>query len=289
MKKVISAVMAIVMVLSVCALFAACTKTPDETNNNTTNEDVSNKEAVSSEATEIKTAKDGVLLMATEATFPPYEYMEGEKIIGLDVEIAEKIAEKLGMTLEIENVPFDSIIGGVQTGKYDVGFAGLSVTPDRLKSVNFSDFYITGARQVVIVSADSEITDTQNLKDLATTETVKIGVQQGTTGDLSASKSIDDGGFGEENVVRYNNGADAVQALKSGKVNAVIIDNEPAKSFVAANDGLRILETAYEDENYAIAVAKDNDGLLAAINGALAELKADGTLQQLIDKYIPAE
>lgn len=285
MKKVISAVMAIVMVLSVCALFAACTKTPDETNNNTTNEDVSNKEAVSSEATEIKTAKDGVLLMATNAAFPPYEFKEGDSFKGIDVEIAEKIAEKLGLKLEIADVEFGSIVGGVQTGKFDMGLAGMTITPDRLQSVNFSDSYAKGV-QVVIVTENSAI---KSLDDLKGDGSMKYGVQQDTTGDIYASDTPENNGYGEENVIRYKTGADAVQALVSGKVDAVIIDNEPAKSFVENNKGLKILDGSWVDEDYAAAIAKDNTALLNAVNKAIAELKADGTLQQIIDKYIPAE
>lgn len=285
MKKVISAVMAIVMVLSVCALFAACTKTPDETNNNATNEDVSNKEAVSSESTEIKTAKDGVLLMATNAAFPPYEFKEGDSFKGIDVEIAEKIAEKLGLKLEIADVEFGSIVGGVQTGKFDMGLAGMTITPDRLQSVNFSDSYAKGV-QVVIVTENSAI---KSLDDLKGDGSMKYGVQQDTTGDIYASDTPENNGYGEENVIRYKTGADAVQALVSGKVDAVIIDNEPAKSFVENNKGLKILDGSWVDEDYAAAIAKDNTALLNAVNKAIAELKADGTLQQIIDKYIPAE
>lgn len=283
MKKVISAVMAIVMVLSVCALFAACTKTPDAENE--TKEAASNTEAVSKETTEIKTAKDGVLLMATNATFPPYEFKEGDSFKGIDVEIAEKIAEKLGLKLEIADVEFGSIVGGVQTGKFDMGLAGMTITEDRLQSVNFSDSYAKGV-QVVIVTENSAI---KSLDDLKGDGSMKYGVQQDTTGDIYASETPENNGYGEENVIRYKTGADAVQALVSGKVDAVIIDNEPAKSFVENNKGLKILDGSWVDEDYAAAIAKDNTALLNAVNKAIAELKVDGTLQQIIDKYIPAE
>ena len=117
----------------------------------------------------------------------------------------------------------------------------------------------------------------------------KIGVQQGTTGDIYCSDSPENGGFGEENVTRYNKGSDAVMALLSGKVDCVVIDNEPAKSFVAANEGLQILDTEFANEDYAICIAKDNEELLEKVDTALGELIDDGTVQKIVDKYITAE
>lgn len=223
------------------------------------------------------TVNDGVLTMATNAYFPPYEYYEGEKIVGIDAEIAQAVADKLGLELKIEDMEFDSIITAVQTGKADMGLAGMTVTDERKESVNFSDTYATGI-QVVIVTENSDIASVDDLAGK------KIGVQLSTTGDIYAS---DD--YGEDNVEKYNKGADAVMALTQGKVDAVIIDNEPAKNFVAANEGLKILDTEYVTEDYAACINKDNTELLDAVNGALAELKEDGTLQQIIDKYITAE
>lgn len=220
------------------------------------------------------------LVMATNASFPPYEYIEGGEIVGIDAEIAAKIAEKLGRELEIIDTEFGSIIGGVQTGKFDIGMAGMTVNEERLQSVNFSESYAIGV-QSIIVKADSAY---KTLDDLLDDTAAKIGVQQDTTGDIY---STDD--FGEDRVVRYKTGNDAVQALVSGKVSAVIIDNEPAKSYVAANEGLTIQDSPYTEENYAIAIAKDNTELLDQINAALDELTADGTIQGIIDKYIPAE
>ena len=217
------------------------------------------------------------LVMATNAEFPPYEYYEGDKVVGIDAEVAALIAEKLGMELKIEDVAFDSIIPGVQAKKYDMGMAGMTVTEDRLKDVNFSDSYATGV-QVVIVKDGGAIA---SLDDIAGK---KIGVQTSTTGDIYASDE-----FGEENVVKYENGALAVEALKNGKVDCVIIDNQPAKSYVAANEGLKILETEYAVEDYAICFAKDNTELQEKVNTALKELIADGSVQKVIDKYIPAE
>ena len=223
-----------------------------------------------------KTETKETLVMATNAEFPPYEYHDGDAIVGIDAEIAQAIADKLNMELKIEDVAFDSIIPGVQAGKYDMGMAGMTVTDERLKSVNFSTSYAKGV-QVVIVKEDSSI---KSIDDVAGK---KIGVQTSTTGDIYAS-----GDFGEENVTKYDNGAVAVQALVSGKVDCVIIDNEPAKSYVAANEGLKILETAYVEEDYAICFNKEDEELMNKVNAALEELIADGTVQKIVAKYIKA-
>ena len=223
-------------------------------------------------------AAEETLVMATNATFPPYEYVEGNDYEGIDVEIATALAEKLGMTLEIQDVEFDTIVGGVSSGKFDMGMAGMTVTEERKKSVSFTDSYATGIQSVIVPEGGS----ISSLDDI--TEDTKIGVQQGTTGDIYA---CDD--FGDDAVTQYKNGADAVQSLKSGKVDCVIIDNEPAKAYVAANEGLTILDTNYAEEDYAICVAKDNTELLTKLNDAVNELKDDGTIDKIIGKYIQAE
>ncbi len=217
------------------------------------------------------------LKMGTNAAFPPYEYKEGEKFVGIDVEIADAISKELGMTLEVVDMEFDSIIPAVQKGEVNFGMAGMTVTDERKLEVDFTSSYATGV-QVVIVTENSDIA---TLDDLAGR---KIGTQLGTTGDMY---SKDD--YGEENVTSYGKGADAVIALKGGDVDAVIIDNEPAKAFVAENEGLKILETEYAVEDYAIAVAKENTELLDKINAVLEKLTADGTIDTIIAKYIKAE
>lgn len=225
----------------------------------------------------VATKEEGFLNIATNAEFPPYEYKEDDGFAGIDIEIAGAIAEELGLELKVNDVEFGSIIGGVQTGKYDMGIAGMTVTEERLESINFSDSYATGI-QVVIVKEDSEIASVDDL------EGKKIGVQQDTTGDIYC---VDD--FGDENVTEFKTGADAVQALVAGKVDCVVIDNEPAKSYVEAAKGLKILETEYVTEEYAICIAKENEELLNAVNGVLAELKESGKLQEIVDKYISAD
>lgn len=223
------------------------------------------------------TAQSGVLVMATNAEFPPYEYHEGSAIVGIDAEIAAAIAEKMGCELQIEDIAFDAIIPEVTSGKADMGMAGMTVTEERMENVDFSATYAV-ARQVVIVAEGSGITS------LADLDGKTIGVQQGTTGDIYATDE-----FGDDHIERYAKGMEAVQALSQGKIDAVIIDNEPAKVFITENEGLIILDEAYADEEYAIAVKKGNTVLLEQINKALEELKADGTLDAIVAKYISAE
>ena len=222
------------------------------------------------------TQEPAVLHMATEGTFPPYEYYDNGQLVGIDIEVAGAIAEKLGMKLETTDIAFDSIIPGVQAGKYDIGMAGVTVSEDRLQQVNFSDSYATGV-QVVIVKEGGKV---QSLDDMAD---AIIGTQSGTTGFIYASSD-----FGDDHVKSFTKTTDAVEALKNGQVDCVLLDNAPAEALVEANPdaGLSILETAYTVEDYAIAINKENTDLQAKINAALAELVADGTLQSIIDKYI---
>ena len=260
MKKIIALMLALIMVFAM----VACT---------------------AEEAPEVSEDESkGTLTMATNAQFPPYEYYEGEEIVGIDAEIAGAIAEKLGLELVIEDMEFDSIIEAVKSGKADIGMAGMTVTPERQESVNFTATYATGV-QVVIVAEDSAITSVDDL--FAEGANNVVGVQRNTTGDIYCTGDIEEAGLGS--IDRYSKGADAVQALLTGKVDCVVIDNEPAKAFVAETEGLKILETEYVLEDYAGAMSKDNTELYEAVNAALEELIADGTVQAIIDKYISAE
>ena len=260
MKKIIAIVLAALMV---CALFAGCG---------------------SKASSGLKTVESGKLIMATNAAFPPYEYIEGNEIVGIDAEIAGAIAEKLGLELQIDDMEFDSIIESVKGGKADIGLAGMTVTEERKEVVNFTASYATGV-QSVIVTEDSAIASVDDL--FAEGAMHVIGVQRNTTGDLYSTWDLEDAGLAT--VDRYSKGADAVQALITGKVDCVVIDNEPAKAFVAANTGLKILDTAYAVEDYAAAMSKDNTELYEAVNKALEELIADGTVASIVSKYIPAE
>lgn len=216
------------------------------------------------------------LVMATNAEFPPYEFYEGKEVVGIDADIAAVVAEEMGMELEIEDMAFDSIITAVTSGKADIGAAGMTVTEERLENVDFTDTYAT-ATQVIIVKEDSAIAGPDDLTGK------KIGVQLGTTGDIYAD-DIEDA-----TVERYNKGFEAVQALQQGKIDAVVIDGEPAKEFVKEAEGLKILDEAFTEEEYAIAVKKGNDELKEKINDALANLKESGKLDEIVAKYISAD
>ena len=219
-----------------------------------------------------------VLKVATNVAFPPYEYYENEKAVGIDIEIVQAICDKLGYTMELSDMEFGSIITAVATGKVDLGFGAITITEERAKSVHFTTSYSTGI-QSIIVKEDSPIT---GVDDLAA-EGIKIGVQQDPTGDIYATDE-----FGEDHMARFNNGADAVQALVTGKIDCVIIDNSPAETYVAQNQGLKILPTAYAEESYGFEMSYDNEALYNEVNGALEALISDGTVQSIIDKYIHA-
>ena len=229
-------------------------------------------------------AENGTLKLCTNVAFPPYEfYGDDGEATGIDIEIAKAIGAKLGYDIEVVDIEFAQCIPGVQSGKYDFSAAGMTVTEERKEMVQFTDTYATGI-QVVIVPEDSAYTSIDDIVEA--NGTVKIGVQMATTGDLYTTWDYEDEGKGT--VDRYTNGAAAVQALLAGKVDCVVIDKEPAKNFVAQNEGLKILEAAYTTEDYAMAFAKDS-AIYADFNAALAELIADGTVQGIIDQFIPAE
>ena len=235
------------------------------------------------DSAELNLVEDGKLIMSTNAQFPPYEMVAGDgSFEGIDVEVAQAIAEKLNLELVIDDMDFDAALLAVQNGKSDIVMAGVTVDEDRLAVMDFTTSYANGV-QVVIVPEDSEIASIDDL------EGKQIGCQRGTTGYIFCSDTPENGGYGEENVTAYDDGATAVQALLNGQVDAVVIDNAPAQEYVNANPGLKILDTEFANEDYAIGVAKGNTALVDAVNGALAELTADGTIQSIIEKYIPAE
>ena len=261
MKKIIAMMLALVM----CFALVACGGSNDSADAG------------------FKTAEKGKLYVATNVAFPPYEYYEGSEAVGIDMDIARAIGEKLGLEVVIEDMEFDAINESVKSGKSDVGFGGMTVAEERKEIIDFTTSYATGV-QVVIVAEGSSITSVDDL--FAEGTNAIIGVQRNTTGDLYTTWDLEDAGLAT--IDRYSKGADAVQALIAGKVDCVVIDNEPAKAFVAENEGLVILESAYALEEYAASVSKNNPELYAAINGALEELIADGTVAAIVEKYIPA-
>lgn len=260
MKKVLSVVLAAVLTIGCASMFTGCGQEPAK------------------ESQAEQTAEAKVLTMGTNAAFAPYEFVDDNgKFAGIDIEIATAVAEKLGMKLEIKDMEFDSLLTAVQGGTVDVVFAGLTVSDERKEMVDFTQTYATG-KQVIIIKSGSDIKTADDLAGKT------IGVQSGTTGDIYCTDE-----FGQESVKQYANGSLAVAALANGQVDCVVIDNEPAKVFVSANEGLEILETEYVVEDYAAAVAKTNGELLGKINDAMTALTADGTIANILAKYIKAE
>ena len=286
MKKALSLMTAAALVLSLaaCGSTASSAASSEAASPEAASSDAASSEAASSEAAsetetaELSTVEPGKLIMSTNAAFPPYEMTtDSGEFEGIDIETAQAIADKLGLELQIDDMDFDAALLSVQQGKADIVMAGVTVTDERKAVMDFSDSYATGIQSVIV----PEGSDIASVDDLAGK---KIGTQRGTTGYLYCS---DD--FGEDAVVAYDNGLTAVQALNNGQVDAVVIDNEPAKAYVESNPGLKILDTSYAEEDYAIGMNKSNTALLEAVNAALEELKADGTLQAIVDKYIKAE
>ena len=256
----------------------ACGGSASSTASSTASSAASSEAASTSAAAELTTVEAGKLTMATNAAFPPYEMTtDAGEFEGIDIEAAQAIADKLGLELQIDDMDFDAALLSVQQGKADITMAGITVTDERKAVMAFSDSYATGIQSIIV----PESSDIASPDDLAGK---KIGTQRGTTGYIYCT---DD--FGEDAVVAYDSGLTAVQALNNGQVDAVVIDNAPAKEYVAANPGLKVLETSYAEEDYAIGMNKDNTALVEAVNAALEELKADGTLQAIVDKYITAE
>ena len=277
MKKLTALMLSSAMMLSLAACGGSAS-TETVSSEAASSEAVSTEEAASADAAAVTTVNAGKLTMSTNAAFPPYEMTtDTGDFEGIDIEVAGAIAKKLGLELQVDDMDFDAALLAAQNGKSDMVMAGVTVTDERLKVMDFSDTYAEGI-QSIIVKEDSTIASPDDLADKM------IGTQRGTTGYIYCS---DD--FGDDHVTPYDDGLTAVQALNNGQVDAVVIDNAPAKEFVEANPGLKILDTAYAQEDYAIGVAKGNTQLLDAINGALEELKADGTLQAIVDKYINAE
>ena len=285
MKKILALTMAAAMSLSL----VACGNggSGSKGNTSTANPPVvsgsqGGSSADASTPASVTTVEAGKLHMATNAAFPPYEMLADDGTFeGIDIEIASEIAEKLGLELVVDDQDFTAAITAAGNGQSDIVMAGLTVSEERKETLDFTDTYATGI-QVVIVKEGSDVT-MDNLGEKM------IGTQKGTTGYQYASDTPENGGYGEDHVIGYDNGAIAVEALKGGQIDCVIIDNEPAKAYVAANEGLTLLEGNWVVEDYAIGIKKGNTQLLNAINDALKELIADGTVQDIVNKYIPAE
>ena len=218
--------------------------------------------------------ENGKLIVATNAEFQPFEYMDSNQIVGIDVDISNQIAKDMGVTLQISNMNFDSVVTSVITGKADLGVAGLSKTPDRAKSVDFSEAYYDASQVIIVRKDNTDITGKDTLKGK------KVAVQKGTTGDKLATDIV-----GDANMTRFNATTDAISALNDKKVDAVVIDSFPAKVFVKQNTGLQIVGSPLTSEQYCIAVRKGNTKLLQAVNKSIEKLKSSGQLDKIIKKY----
>ena len=273
MKKVLALILAAALLCTTAIAFAGCGgkgESSAESSDKATGDSATGDSASGDSA---NTGSKGELHMATNAAFEPYEYKEGDEIIGIDAEIAQAICDKLGYTLVIDDMEFDAIITAVSTGKADFGMAGMTVTDERKENVDFTDSYTSAIQAIIVNDADGTVNSKSDLDGKA------IGVQLGTTGDEFVSKNVKDA-----KVERFSKGADAVLALTQKKVDAVVIDNEPAKKFVEQNPGTKILDEPFEKEDYAICLKKGSN-LTEQFNQALKELKEDGTIQKIIDKY----
>ena len=280
MKKILAMAMAVVMALGLSACGGSNSAASSSAAGSVSG---SASGSVSNGDPAFTTVTPGKLTMSTNASFPPYEMVADDgSFEGIDIEVAGAIAEKLGLELQVDDMGFDAALQAAQTGKSDMVMAGVTITEERQAVMDFSNSYANGV-QVVIVKEGSPI---QTVDDLANAN--MIGCQMGTTGYTFCSDTPENGGFGEDHVTPYDDGAAAVQALMNGQIDAVVIDNKPAQEYVAANPGLKILDGDFTNEDYAIGVAKGNTALLDAINGALEELTNDGTIQSIVDKYISA-
>ena len=285
-KKIVSVILCAAMATTVLAgcgssntasTDAAAEETTEDVEAEATKEEAEDAEAAegATDAAEVTTVEPGVLTMGTNATFPPYEYKDGDDVVGIDAEIAQAMADKLGLQLEIVDMDFDSLVASVQSGKIDMSLAGMTVTEERKQNVDFTDSYATGV-QVIIVKEDSDIASADDL------EGKLIGVQQGTTGDILSSDQVEK----DSQMKRYPKGSTAIQALKNGKIDCVVIDSEPAAKFGEKNQDLKIIDGVFETEEYAMCVKKGNTELLDEMNKALEELKEDGTVDKIIGNYI---
>ena len=291
MKKLTALLLALAMALALCA----CSNQGDTP---TPTAEPSAAGEPSAEVTQpaqggdaaFTTIEDGKLLMVTNAAFPPYEMTDDNgNIIGIDPEIAKAIADKLGLELVIDDIDFDAALISVQENRHDVILAGLTYREDRDLVLDFTDSYATGYQVIIVNEGDERIAGTNDDLQLVDAdgnvlEDIQIGVQRGTTGESFCQEA-----HGVEHVTSLDNGSVAVQALINGQVDCVVIDKGPAEEYVKANPGLHILEAEYVIENYCAAVDEGNTALLEAINGALNELIADGTVQRIIDNYISAD
>ncbi len=274
--KYFRALTAVVIAGAMTLSLAACGGSTDTADSADTSAEAADEASEDTEAV-VTTVEDGQLIWGTNASFPPYESIDNNEVVGIDADIAAELGERLGLEAVVENMDFDAIIPAVTSGKIDVGIAGMTVNEERLVNVNFSTPYVE-AGQVIVVPEGSDITSVEDLNGKI------IGVQRGTTGDDYVSDA--ENGIEAAEIQRFSSAVETGQALLSNKIEVIVIDNQPAKSIVNANEGLEILPDPLTSEQYAICVSKDNEALLDAINAVLADMEADGTLQAIFDEYL---
>ncbi len=288
-KKVLALLLVVVMSF---ALFACASNGDDGQSSQPQSEDSSeqsgtteqNEASEGNEATDsgqesemsetmAKIKESGKIIWGTNAAFPPFEIRKGDDVIGVDAEIAAKIAEKLGVELVVVDMDFNGLINALNANQIDFIGAGFTIKPDREEQVLFTDTYFKAVQKIIVQDGNTEITSAADL------EGKTIGVQSGTTGDFTAKEYTSD-------IVRFNNALEAAIDLNNGRLDAVIVDDLPAQMIVEENEGLVVLdEKAADDEEYALAVRKEAEDLKAAINEVLAELKDSGQIEEWVEEY----
>ncbi len=281
MKK-LSKIAAFILAATMIVSMSACSSTSNtaSTAASTAGSEAASAAASSAASTTLDKIKaDGFVTMSTNAEFEPFEYKDGDSIVGIDADISQKIADKLGVKLKINDVAFDTLTTELSAGKTNFVAAGMTVTDDRKKNVDFSDTYFD-ASQAIIVLKGSAIKARTDLNGK------KVGVQQGTTGDTFCTNEDGKSDIKVGSVERYNKGVDAITDLINGKIDAVVIDDFPATKFVEKNaEKLVKLSDALTVEKYAIAVKKGDEAMLKTINDVLGEMKSSGELTKVIEKY----
>ncbi len=280
--KIIALILA--LALAVCA-FAACgtekqgydevvTEPPAEPVETESSDDTDAKDLDAIYAAALDELGKSTLIMGTNAEFEPFEYRENDEIVGYDVDMVSEAALLMDMDVQVEDMNFDSLITALTSGKIDIIAAGMSVTDERLEVVNFSDPYYSATQVIIVPKEGATVSSSADLAGK------KIGVQEATTGDIYVDENIE----GAE-INRFKKAVDASVDLANGRLDAVVLDEQPAKRIVEQNDALTILDEPLTQEEYAIAVRKDNPKLLEAINAALSVLEDIGTKDVILDKY----
>lgn len=277
MKKV-KKLAALLLAAGMTMSMAACTSAPSSDSSSSM---ASTDESVAKETSIDRIKKAGKIVMATNAQFEPFEYIEGTEYKGIDIEISQKIADELGVELEIHDVKFESIIAEIKSGKADFAAAGMSIDPDRLKNVDFSNEYFSATQSIVVMKENSPVAKPEDLKDKV------VGVQTGTTADTYVTDKDGENNVGVKEVKRYNSFVDAVNDLMAGRLDAVVMDDFPADKLVEKNaDKIMKLDDELTGEKYAIAVPKGDEAMKELVNKVLADMEESGELDELFTKYI---